>query len=428
MFLPLLILSVCGELFVSFDKMLDPAPIGWPKTWVSNNVELSTNHEGESAFLTLYFSTSIDIPDSYATITIEGYSDSSYSVDISETLKGVMITATFDIDTLPAAGSYGPISLVISLVDGGSIIAASQSFATFSVTDPVPDSEILTVAWNADATKVVSEDTSLDFSFTITSDVERYDYFVIGLSDAFGFDDKKAEFTWADGSEYFNETSFEYDSDSNCVTVYGIVDPVYDSTLVTFTLSGFSNPRAKAAASSWSLTFYRFGTSTTVEIFAGTLSGNSLTAGAITFNSWTPTNDYIAKAEIVSGLLIFMDLEFTLAHDLVSGDYIEITFSSYVDLHYTSYTTDTEQAISEDSTGVLISGNAELDCEYDGDNDFLVTCIANDNFSGKVSITTLIYFGDGAPSITTIKSKNSDDNEIDTVGKSGEITYAVAWA
>ncbi|OMJ70655.1 hypothetical protein SteCoe_31315 [Stentor coeruleus] len=427
MFLPLLILSVYGELFVSFDKMLDPAPIGWPKTWVANNVELSTNHAGEAAILTLCFSTSIDIPDSNAAITIEGYDANTYYADISATLKGVMITANFDIGNLPVAtGSYGPISLVISLVDGGSIIAASQSFATFAIIDSVPNSEALTVTWSTGANSEVSEDTSLDFSFTVTSAIERYDYFVIDLSAEFGFDDSKAEFTWADGSEYFNETSFEYDSDNNCVTVYGIVEPIYENTLVTFTLSGFSNPRAKATSSSWSITFYRFGASTTIEIFGGTLSGSSLTAGAITFNSWTPTNNYIAKAEIVSGLVIYMTLEFTLTHDLIAGDYIDITFGCTVGLHAYTYTTNTEQALNANAAGVLISGNDELDCAFDGSSNFLVTCTANDNFSGKVTITTLVEFGASSPSITTIKSKNSNDYEIDSAGKSGEITYAAS--
>jgi hypothetical protein len=424
MFIQFLILSVYGELFVSFEEMLDPASISWPKAWVANNAELSTNHAGQAATLILCFSTNIDIPASDAAITIKGYDDSTYHADITETAKGSMITARFDIGNLPVAGSYGPISLVISVADGGSIIASSQSFAEFAVIGSVPISEDLNVVWATNANLVVSEATSLEFSFTITKAIERYDYFVISLSDSFGFDYNKAKFSWTDGSEYFNETQSDYDLDSNSITVYGVVNPVYDDTLVTFTLSGFSNPRAKGISSSWSITYYRFGASTTIEIFGGTLSGTSLTTGAISFVSWSPVNDYISKSEIVADLVIFMNLKFTLAHDLVADDYIKITYNSaVVDLTAYTYTIDSGQALTE-GTGVIISKNYELDCIIDSTN--VVTCTANSDFSGTVSIINLIQFGTGTPSITTVKSYDSTDKDIDSSGKIGEFSYAVS--
>ena len=62
MFLALILLSVSGTLFQSFNSTLDPADLYWPNAWVQAPVVLSSNHAGASANVTIYYESQVDIP------------------------------------------------------------------------------------------------------------------------------------------------------------------------------------------------------------------------------------------------------------------------------------------------------------------------------------------------------------------------------
>ncbi|OMJ71730.1 hypothetical protein SteCoe_29974 [Stentor coeruleus] len=422
----LIFLSVKSELISLFEEIPYPAQVNWPKTWISNNIDLSTNHAGESATLTLYFSTTINIPsNTYAEITILKFPE-TFSTILSETFAGKTIIAEFNIGKLPSPGSYGPLSLIISLVKGGSIIALSQSFGTFAIVDSLPQEEELNVSWAKGASLEVSELTSLQFSFEITKKIEKYDYFVIKISDDFKFDERLISFTWIDGLIYLNEHFLSYNQGANSIIIYGLINPVYSKTLITFIMLGLFNPRVNDISSPFFITFHRFGTATTIETFSGSLSASDLMLGAITLRSWKTSNDYIIKTQIVSGLVIFMTLKFELNHNLIAGDYIEIFYSTNVNLHAYTYPDNKMQGLTAatSTTGVLISDNKELDCRFDEGFYYLVICTANDDFNDLVSVTTLIQFSGSEAYISSIKSYDYYGKQIDSIGKSGLFSYA----
>ncbi|OMJ66412.1 hypothetical protein SteCoe_36749 [Stentor coeruleus] len=431
MFLALIILSVSGVMFETFDEMLGPSKISWPSDWVENNIMLSSNHKGASATISIYCKTSVDVPTgSYVTIFIPDFVSETYYYTTLEDYSAddTMIFTTISI-TLPEAGAYGPISLVISQSDGGQILASNEIFGSFAVIEQIPTSGTVTVTYAASTSYEVSQSTSLTFALTMDVQMETFDYLSIDLSASeFTYGDN-GDLSFSKGGDNFNDTSAIYDEDNDCIWIFPLINQISESTQIEFTLSGFYNPPAVGLSSQWTVTAHRYGTPTTLKSFSGTGPSTATTPGAITFTSWEPYNNNIAKTEIVSNLALYMTLKFTIKHELVDSDYIKVTFTN-ADLFATTKPGDDKLAKTTGSIDdyYILTDNDELTCT--AISAAIVKCVVNLNAdevlaSGStVTIYNLVTFSSSSASISSIISYTSADKKIDESASTiGTITY-----
>ncbi|OMJ89275.1 hypothetical protein SteCoe_8572 [Stentor coeruleus] len=434
MFFALLLLSVTGEMFYSFDSMLDPLHIKWPKNWVSNMVEPSSNHAGETVSINVYCYVPITLPiGTYVELTVKGLTTATKSYNLAAEQKSTDDnTFTFTGYVLPStAGSYGPISIVIRQSSTGQILAASEVLGVLGVTSSKPTAGSLSVTWGT-ASKIISASSSLTFSFSLTASMDEYDFFVLNTDSNFPFTTLTGP-TWAEdasGTTYFSSMGVDAQKDSNKVVFYGLQTPVYEDVTGTFTLTGFTNPDYVKSGSgySWSLEVYRFGTKTILQRFTSTQPSDSTVAGAITISSWTPSNSYLDKSDIVLGLSTFMTVKFSGAHTVTSGGYFDITFSAGVSLSSVSYVTaDADQVLIDGGTGseyIYAEPVSSISCSIAVQ---VVTCTVKDDQSisagTQISLYTLVLFG-SSPSISSIKSYNKDAKMIDTTAAAESITYS----
>ena len=128
-----------------------------------------------------------------------------------------------------------------------------------------------------------------------------------------------------------------FDSTEGNLYIYGLSVNIDISKLsqigsltVSFLVTGFTNPNANYDTSlySWTLTIYRFGTTTIIQSFTGT--GPDTSPGVVSVNYWQPYNTFKAN-NIISGLTLFMQLSFTADHLIPSTGSFVINFAG-VDL------------------------------------------------------------------------------------------------
>ena len=143
MVLALLLLSVSGTIFQSFDSNLDPTDLLWPSAWVSAPVVLSSNHAETSVTATVNFQSQVDIPSgSYYSVTIKGFTSAitgSTSADMPANTVNAFTTSSITLPSVTTATSYGPITIVIRQGSStGQVIASSSSFGYVGVVAAAP--------------------------------------------------------------------------------------------------------------------------------------------------------------------------------------------------------------------------------------------------------------------------------------------------
>ncbi|OMJ71052.1 hypothetical protein SteCoe_30830 [Stentor coeruleus] len=445
MFFALLFLSVSGTLFEEFDSMLDPVDISWPHAWVPNLVDLSSNHAGDtSQTATVVCKIPIDLPaDTYAEIDLGFASTYSTVLESSQSADSDK-KFIFDIATLPSAGTYGPISLVVRQSANGQILASHESlgFVAILAAAPAGTTNSLTVAHNSGNSLVASATATLQFKFTLTGKLHYGDYFYLDFDSSFGVG--TLSFTWDEtdastATPYLNTTALEVvKSDDGKSTVgvyiYGIQEEVNSGLVVCFYLSGFTNPAyAKAGGSyTWSVTAYRFGTSTTLQKYLGSSPSVAITAGSVTVTSWTPTNGVISVDKIAKDSVLYMTLIFSFTHDIQAGGTITIEFTDLA-INDKAYNPPSTQALTGASQSYLsFINNEKLDyvvCDINSPTKIICDVQTGKTLSASSSLTVymLAHFSSTSTStVSKIVTATSSGNTIDSLATAKSITLQAA--
>ena len=98
-------------------------------------------------------------------------------LDISVDFAGVTVTT---------AGTFGPFGLVTRNSSGGSIVDANYMFGYITILDNVtPGTVVVSASDSAVTTIVIEESIDLDFVFTLTVDLWKYDVIVIGVDSGY---------------------------------------------------------------------------------------------------------------------------------------------------------------------------------------------------------------------------------------------------
>ncbi|OMJ94446.1 hypothetical protein SteCoe_2344 [Stentor coeruleus] len=425
MFLALFIFSsFSAQAFLLYQDKLSPVEIFWPKSWVFNNIEPSTNHANSKIILTVYCRVLIDLPSgAEATLIVPGR-DTNFVNETNEyKVAGEDLEFTFGFYDLDK-GTYGPISLVIRQKANGQILAAKAAFGQIAIIDPLPSpTEDLQVSFYS-SSKVIMEPAVLKFSFNLsdTDRIEKYDYFILDLDPSFKY--RNGKLTWdseISDSKLFSDTKFEKIGSS--IIIYKLLNETHNGITVSFTISGFTNPINLRTPNNyfWTLTIHRFGTPTNKKILIGKGPNESLNPGTFISPSWSFVNDYIDETQAYENLIIFTKLKFTLEHDIPIGGVIYITYED-VDISLYGYNSNNKQELASGSFIYSKSSeySSELDCFVD--NSINAHCVVNKYFIPRSSIVTvfnLVKFYNNA-NIIKIESKVYDDKEgiemvIDTI-------------
>lgn len=434
MLFTLLLLSVSAVLFESFDAMLDPVDIFWPNNWVSNIIDLSSNHEDDSAVITLICNVPKDLfADTYLELDL-GFSE-IYSIILEKDQPSDKDNFfQFYVDSLPNMGTYGPASLVIRQSVKGQILASKVSLGFIAILSAAPigvsNSFIVTYTSNS---LVASEAASLNFRFTLNGSLNPGDYFFLSFDSSFGV--SYLLLTWDDsedstGTPYLQKSDFEeVKSNDNTligIYIYGIQTFVPQNAVVSFTLSGFKNPPyAKTGGNyAWKIEAYRFGTSTMLQKYLGSTPLDSIIPGTITISSWSPTNGKVSLDKIAKCSVLYITLTFSITHSIGSGGVINIKFTD-VSLNDKAYNPPANQAlINVISDYLAFISNDQLEyitCVLI--SFYEVSCVVNSGkifpASSKLNVYTLAHFSCQASIATVseiITSYNSANlDSLDTI-------------
>ena len=441
MFLALLLLSVSGTIFQSFDPTLDPADLFWPNAWVPAPVLLSSNHAGSSSTVTVNFQSQVVIPKgSYYSISIKGFSAAitgTTGTDLPANTANVLTTASMTLTT--TSGSYGPVSITFSQGSStGQVIASAASFGFIGIVAAAPTAlTTLSVTYASSASTTVSASTSLLFSFPLTANLNQYDYFVLSSPSLYPFTTLSAPSwtTTATGYSYFNTTGYDYSASGNTLTVYGVQAAFSTDVSVSFTVTGYTNPNYVTTGSgvTWTATLYRFGTNTILQQFTGTGPSATTMAGSVTFTSWAPSNGYITASQVVSGVITYMTLKFSCQHAVPAGGSITVTFSSGVSLTGTGYINSAgTQIVSNLATNYgLVSPSSSFTTSSPAlTTTTAILTVGTTALAAGTGITlyNLVTFSGSSAAISSIISKDSSSNTYDSSSTLNTLTYPAATA
>ena len=95
-------------------------------------------------------------------------------------------TVDFADVTVSAAGTFGPFGLVTRNSSGGSIVDANYMFGHITILDNVTPGTVAVSASDTAVTTIgIEESIDLDFVFTLTVDLWKYDVIVIGVDSGY---------------------------------------------------------------------------------------------------------------------------------------------------------------------------------------------------------------------------------------------------
>lgn len=443
MFFALLLLSVSGTLFVSFDSMLDPLDIHWPDGWVFNMVEFTSNHAGDSAYVHVNCNIPIILPvDTYVEIDL-GFANAYYiTLDAEQPSKQDNIFK-FNVGTLPSAGTYGPISLVVRESANGQILAARESlgFIAILASAPAGVSSSLVVV-NTGSSFVASASTTLKFTFTLNGDLYPGDYFYIDFDSSFGVKSLSIAWDEADTStatQYLNSTGLEVvENDDGTLIVgayiYGIQNVVASNLVACFSLSGFTNPPYAKSGNgySWSVEAYRFGTVTKLQKYLGSTPTAAITAGAVTVSSWTPSNGVIDIAKIAKDSILYMTLTFSITHEIGAAGTIVIDYTGVAlnDIAYNPLQDQVKATITGDFVTFINSDQLDcITCVLTSATKVTCTVIADKTLpaSSVINVYTLTHFSSSASTATVSAITTAyNSNTLDTLATAKSLTLQVS--
>ena len=175
------------ERFIKDDNGLDPGRITWAmNTWYSAPIIPSVNQLGTltSVSLTFYFRADTSTTGRIEIICPTGVTcgttfvnqDVDGGMDGSVTFSSVSVTA----------GTFGPFGLITRNSSGGSIVDANYVFGHITILDDVTPSTVAVSSSDSSITTIgIGESIELDFTFTLTVDLWKYDVIVIGVDSGY---------------------------------------------------------------------------------------------------------------------------------------------------------------------------------------------------------------------------------------------------
>lgn len=427
------IICSSGQYISFFGDMQNPADIYWPEAWVPNNIELSTNHEGSDIFFKVHCRIFIDLPHGTAASLHLPYPEEVLRYYIDSNVKaGEDMELTFGPRVLNK-GVYGPISLIIRKTTFGKIFASRAAFGEIAVIGRKPSTTYnLTVSFSQSSSLIITEASTLNFYFELNSQeqIEKYDYFIIELDTSFGYNNGKLSWDQSfEDSVLFTNTAIDT-YDDNKIIIYGLQNSVPANTRISFSISGFKNPKnsKNAYRYDWTLSIYRFGTPTLLKVVKGSGPGNKIHPGTIRWPSWNFVNGYINKSEAHEGLVVFMKLNFQIEHDIPENGKIYVDFSG-VDIDLYDWKPDDHQSLH---SGKFIfaeasKSNAQLSCDItDSKSSFCTVNFEMIPRTAFISIYNLVKFN-GDASVIRIKSMIYDIKELE-LKTIDEINYSNLYA
>jgi hypothetical protein len=391
MYLLILLITAFGSIFYSFDDMLDPYDILPPKSWVPDILQISSNHaSATSVTITVTCNIPADIPaGAVATLTIPGFPSSPFFYYLStlQTSSSDNVFVFTGITNPSLARVYGPISLVVTQVLGGQILASSKAFFSLALLPAVTPGS-LTVDYSSNSvSNTVSTDTSLTFSFPLSVALRQLDYIVLTLDSSWTIKSTLSAPTWNMAQPTtvaaWSTTGYQYvagtASTLGTYTIYALQQDFATTTTISFTLSGFTNPAFVITAFSWDLKVMRFGTGTIRQWFTGT-GPSTLKAGTIISASWGLSNSYLtatdssSTSQVANGATLFNTFTFTTVNDIPASGAVQVTFGG-VTSFMNNYPTDARQLVSTGSAYMDFSPkSAFADCLWNNWN-AVITCI-----------------------------------------------------
>ena len=342
MFLPLIIIGAFSQFSeIGYDDWLGSLPVSWPEQWVTALVATDSNHYNTVEELYLYFG--VNSQYNLTTGVVEAYiGDETESLDCSldnygsEEYNDYIVTCTIAENKFTAAGTYGPIHLVVRQSDSGQIFAEDTAFAYFGLTseEPTLDENALTVEfYSSDQDFTVSAESTLSFSFSLDADenIYRGDYFILTLDDQFEYEKLSVTLNSSTNAGSFpDEGAFLY-TDGN-VYLIGLTEDLSgaDGANFTFTISGFSNPIVATSANNyeWTLAIWRYGTPTLLKYISGDGPSDAITVGKVSVNSWKPVHANIKTDYFYAGFVTYMTMTLTATHEIPASGKVTIVLKN----------------------------------------------------------------------------------------------------
>ena len=439
MLLAFLRMSQASLVFESKTDFIDPGRILWPQsTWVNNPIDFSLNHAGENVSASISFSVTnaiengvveIHFPSGFDLTESPYYqNDKTLLVPISIPNPSETVKLTLHRITLPSsAGSYGPFGIFTRHQESGQIVDMNKLFCSVGIWKPnlPPPSDSLKISFSDVNMDTVKAKSSILFTFELTQDLWKFDYFAITMPQVFALLNPVCRSETVDQNPNFLQTDANELREFGCsnelgkLYIYGLSADIdislasdTGSLTVSFSVTGFTNPEADYSVDTyeWALDIYRYSSNSIVQSFYG--QGPETYPGVVSVNSWQPHNKFDSK-KIVSGLVLFMDLSFTPDHLIPASGKFEIEFSG-VDLTSKVWKSDEDQSLTsgEDSYffvdpyvgGSCVVGTAKISCSGFG---------ADINARNTISVSLLVEFLSTSASVQGVTTYLDDEVVID---------------
>jgi hypothetical protein len=343
---------------------LDPSPLrGWLTKWRSNPIELSITNSGTTASLTFLVnpSTSIDsgvleviFPNEFgvsaATCSttqgciaiIHGQVVSVPSVtlkagvDNSVSISGVVLPET--------PGGYGPFALRTRHFVGGQTVDINLNFGSVGVSKKSSPLYGLSVDLPRSSRRVGGVNSTLQFKFKISTSLRQYDIFKVTVSQYWTVGPGASCYS----AGLFNGTRPADPHFLDCyvipktpntpqvVYIYGLANdvPAEFSQQVVLRISSVTNPDAAYSQANymWTVATLRGSTRTVLE--QSTISGGPWIEPGVIESSQYASTWGMPTANIVQGLVMFMDFAFTTMNPIKEGGSAELVFTDDISAGY----------------------------------------------------------------------------------------------
>ena len=400
----------------------------WPQSWVTSQIELSTNHLSTYTSITLYLHTSLNISESFASITLPQLTP-TYYCSISEYNQ---IDYKIHCQSLSlGSGLYGPINLQIKSSATGKLLAHAPNFGTFYILPPEPEAQPLSISIESDAFQVNSPFT-LSFNTTMTKPVYRNDYLVLKIDEKFPY--TPSGISWRfdyNGSFNFLTTKWLYEEDSRELFIYGIAQDIVPVISIGFDLTGFTGPSSVVSDFYWEMGIYRFGVETLIEKFSGSGPSLALSQGEVEILDWKFVHPHLDASDSTIGLVTYTELSFVVPNKVPISGWINI---GYTGVDICSYTPENKgnqsltQTTDFEDCGVFANSTSEgtvLDCKAETDKKLTCTVKGSALIGGSTVFVYNLIEVTGISEVNSISTFDSFGRGIDNTNKTVEIVTGV---
>ena len=369
----------------ALSQTLQPGRITHPATnWVNNAIELSVNNLNKSGVsVTLQFNAESALTAGVAEITFpSGFTISGATVTSPSTASLTTISSsvvrvtnltwssntdnTIVIGTVqnPASATgYGPFGIVTRHSDQGQIVDCNAVFGSVGIAPQASTITSFALAYATGSSGAINHSAqSVEFTFTISKDLWKYDMFVITMSDKFQVDAGVTCESYVSGNaiNYYNSSIgttgvgvHTLDCSATAVSstlttatadmtpaftaqklyIYGNAfdidaDGAFmpDAKNVKLRISAITNPAAVYGGLSWAIETIRFQTNTIIEDQSSPSSSLTIIKGAIASGTYVSSWNVDAD-KLYNGAKAFMDASITTGNAVYRDSHAEITFT-----------------------------------------------------------------------------------------------------